>query len=170
MSDREIEVHPGVPVWDGDAASTFEAFFRVAEPRLRRALIARFGSDNGREATVDALVYGWRNWDRVRSMANPLGYLYRVGASKAPARSGAVGLHVDVVGSDREPLVEPGLEAALDQLSEAQRVCVVLRYSFEWTYAEIGELLDVSVSSVRNHLDRALRKLRSSLALEVGHE
>lgn len=167
MSDPEIEVHPGVVVWEGDSAATFEAFFRVAEPRLRRALIARFGIDGGREATVDALVYGWRNWERIRSMANPLGYLYRVGTSRAPGPSRTVGLDVDVIGTDRDPLVEPGLESALKELSESQRVSVVLRHSFEWTYAEIAELLDVSVSSVRNHLDRALRKLRSSLDLEV---
>ena len=59
----------------------FAAFFAVAEPRLRRALVAAYGADRGGDATSEALVYGWQHWDRVREMANPVGYLYRVGQS-----------------------------------------------------------------------------------------
>ncbi|MCP3856296.1 MAG: RNA polymerase sigma factor [Actinomycetia bacterium] len=65
-----------------------------------------------------------------------------------------------------EPWAEPQLEPALDLLSENQRVAVVLRHSFEWTYDEIAELLDISVSTVRNHLNRGLEKLRQSLEVD----
>ena len=67
----------------------------------------------------------------------------------------------------REPWIEPGLEAALDTLTEQERVVAVLRHSFEWTYEEIGELLDISVSSVRTQLDRAMVKLRGTLEVTV---
>lgn len=148
----------------------FDAFFVVAEPRLRRALIARYGIDSGREATIDALTYAWRHWERVAVMENPVGYLYRVGTSSARVQLAPMTFElVGDVASERglvEPLVEPGLEAGLDTLSEAQRVAVVLRHSFEWTYAEIAELLEVSVSSVRNHLDRAMTKLRAALEVD----
>ena len=72
------------------------------------------------------------------------------------------------VPSGGEPWIEPGLEAALEALSEPQRVTVVLRHSFEWTYGEIAELLEVSVSTVRNHLARGMEKLRT--ALEVASD
>ena len=73
----------------GDAA--FTAFMTEAEPRLRRALVARFGMHVGRDATLDAFVYGWKNWERIGSMENPVGYLYRVGVSQArPPRSVAI--------------------------------------------------------------------------------
>lgn len=139
----------------------FTAFVAEAEPRLRRALVARHGIDSGRDAAADALVYAWRHWDRVRAMDNPVGYLYRVGASTVtPQRGDLWAVPADVY---REPWVEPGLEASLSKLSESQRVAVVLRHSFEWTYEEIAELLGVTVSTVRNHLDRGMRKLRSGL-------
>ncbi|MEM8708987.1 MAG: hypothetical protein AAGE98_21175 [Actinomycetota bacterium] len=59
--------------------STFATFFAEAEPKLRPALIARYGGELGRDATAEALAYGWQHWDRVAAMDNPVGYLYRVG-------------------------------------------------------------------------------------------
>ena len=67
----------------------------------------------------------------------------------------------------REPWIEPGLEAGLDVLTEPQRVAVVLRHSFEWTYDEIAELLGVSVSTVRTQVARGMKKLRDSLEVTV---
>jgi RNA polymerase sigma factor (sigma-70 family) len=94
-----------------------------------------------------------------------VGFLYRVGSSsvrpsKEPPRLAAVHDH-------REPWIEPALEGSLDALTEPQRIAVVLRHSFEWTYEEIAELLDVSVSTVRNHLARGMDKLRIGLEVSV---
>ena len=54
---------------------TFDEFVERAEPRLREALTAALGSDAGREATADALAYGWEHWSRIGGMENPAGYL-----------------------------------------------------------------------------------------------
>jgi DNA-directed RNA polymerase specialized sigma24 family protein len=40
---------------------------------------------------------------------------------------------------------------------------VVLVHCFAWTPVEVAELLDVSVSTVRNHLDRGMKRLRATL-------
>lgn len=37
----------------------FVAFARTVEPRLRIALMARFGPDRGREAASEALAWAW---------------------------------------------------------------------------------------------------------------
>lgn len=58
---------------------SFDSFFRVNEPLLRRALVAGFGGDAGRDATAQALEYAWRNWSRVRQLDHSVGYLYRLG-------------------------------------------------------------------------------------------
>lgn len=58
---------------------SFTEFARNAEPRLRHALVAAYGPDLGREAAAEAIAYGWEHWDRLRTMDNPIGYLYRVG-------------------------------------------------------------------------------------------
>ncbi len=65
-----------------------------------------------------------------------------------------------------DPAFEPGLLPALSQLTEAQRTAVVLVHGFGWTMKEVGDMTGVKVTSVQNHLDRALRKLRA--ALKVG--
>ena len=52
-------------------------FARTAEPRLRYALVARYGADRGREVANDALVHGWRHWERVQGMANLASHLER---------------------------------------------------------------------------------------------
>jgi len=147
-------------------STAFEEFMADAEPRLRRALVARHGMHLGRDATLDAMIYGWKHWDRVSEMDNPVGYLYRVGASsirppKEPPQLAAVQEY-------REPWIEPALETSLGALSEQQRVAVVLRHSFEWTYAEIAELLDISVSTVRTQLSRGMEKLRRALEVTVN--
>jgi len=54
----------------------------------------------------------------------------------------------------------------LADLSESQRVCVLLVAAFGWTRMETGELLGIDESTVRTHLRRGLTHLRT--ALEVS--
>jgi len=141
----------------------FAAFMLDAEPRLRRALVAAFGSQRGREATAESLAWGWEHWTRVREMQNPVGYLYRVGRSRTRQR------RVPVV-FDRpdatEPWVEPHLGTALSALSERQRTAVVLVHGYGWTLREVSEVAGIRVTSVQNHLDRGLRHLRAALGVD----
>jgi DNA-directed RNA polymerase specialized sigma24 family protein len=146
-------------------APAFEAFMATAEPRLRRALIARHGIEAGGDATLDAFVYCWQHWGRVSVMDNPLGYLYRVGTSRVRYPKSPRRTPLEAV--DHDPWIEPALEPSLDLLTENQRVAVVLHHSFEWTYEEIAEFLEVSVSTVRNHLSRGMDKLRTALEVTV---
>ena len=44
-----------------EPAAAFEAFFRETEPKLRRALVAAYGPDLGREAASVALSYAWEH-------------------------------------------------------------------------------------------------------------
>jgi RNA polymerase sigma factor (sigma-70 family) len=60
-------------------------------------------------------------------------------------------------------MVEPGLQDAMAELSESQRIAVVLVHGYAWTLREVAELIDVSVSTVQTHVDRALAKLRAAL-------
>lgn len=145
--------------------TTFTRFVEEVEPRLRRALVAGFGSDRGREATADALVYAWRKWEKVSLLDNPAGYLYRVGQRFAKKRRPTAPLFT-LPEPRSEPWIEPGLPVALAKLSPRQRTAVVLHHSYEWTYAEIGDLLGLSISTIRNHCERGMDKLKA--ALEVS--
>ena len=58
------------------------SFALWAEPRLRRAFMAAYGVERGRDATAEALGAGWEYWEQVRKMVSPLGYCYRAGQSR----------------------------------------------------------------------------------------
>ena len=66
-------------------ASSFETFFSEAEPRLRRALVAAYGVQRGREATATPCLYLGTLGPAQRN-ADPMGYLYRVAQSKVRTR------------------------------------------------------------------------------------
>jgi len=155
-----------VTVDEGFAA--FEAFVQDVEPRLRRALVATFGAQVGREATVDALAYAWEHRVSVLPMANPAGYLYRVGQTSA-RRQLRPAPRASSAAEPEEPSFEPGLASALAHLSEQQRACVVLVHGFGWTQREAAVLLSISASTVRNHIDRALSRLRRDLEVRNAH-
>ena len=141
-----------------DATDRFSRFVVEFEPRLRRALVALCGPEDGRDATAEALGYAWANWERVEAMANPVGYLYRVGASRARRRRQP---QLPPVEPTRLPEIDPGLPAALARLTARQRVVVILVHAEGWTQREVADLLELSPSSVNNHLDRALARLRA---------
>ena len=140
--------------------AAFEDFFVHAEPRLRCALVAAYGTERGREAAAEALAYGWEHWDVVRTLDNPLGYLYRVGQSRTRTRKTPV---VFVQQPDTDIWVEPGLPAALAQLTDRQRLAVVLVHAFGWQLREVAELTGIAVTTVQNHLERGLARLRALL-------
>lgn len=149
------------PEWTGE--ETFYDFVRGAEAKLSFALAAAYGPDIGSEATAEALAYAWENWKRVRAMDNPLGYLFRVGQSKARRywwkRPPIAPLPPESV----DHVVEPGLLKGLEQLSRNQRMCVVLVDGFGWTQQEVAELLGVTRSTVQKHHERGLTRLREIL-------
>jgi RNA polymerase sigma factor (sigma-70 family) len=141
----------------------FDAFFTNAEPRLRRALVAAYGPERGREALSEALAYAWEHWDRVQTMDNSIGYLYRVGQSRTrPRREPEL---FPPLPTAQAPWTEPELPRALARLSERERVAVVLVNGFGWTLREVAEMIEVSVSSVQSYLERGLRKLRDALGV-----
>jgi len=148
----------------------FTAFVHEVEPRLLEALTATYGPIDGREATVDALSWAWEHWERLADVGNKPGYLYRVGqtatrrfAVRSLPLTGPLRASVG-----RLPEVEPGLIPALARLSDQQRTVVLLVHAFDWSQTEVAELLDITPSTVREHLRRALEGLRQRL--EANHE
>lgn len=148
-------------------AETFDAFVERAEPRLREALTATLGSEAGREATADALAYGWEHWARVGRLENPAGYLYAVGRSNQRRRFRRRRTVLMEVDPERTPWVEPELPAALAALPDQQRIVVVLLHCFEWTMSEVTDLLGVSKSTVQSHAERGIERLRSKMGVTL---
>ena len=132
---------------------------------MRLALTPGFGPDRAADGITDALMYAWRHWEKVLEMENPHGYLYRIARRRAQRRPRREPV-APAIRAVAEPAVEPGLERALDRLSPMQRTVTVLVEGFEWRQSEVAELLGISHSSVRRHLDRGLGKLRDALGVD----
>lgn len=152
----------------GDDSVAFTAFVAAAEPPLRRAFVAAYGPDAGRDALADVLAWAFEHFDRVRGLANPAGYLWRVGQTasgrqrrrarfEVPLEEGAGRATANAPDRD-EPLV-----AALATLTVHQRVAVVLVHGYGYRLAEAADVLGCSVSTLRNHLARGLDHARREL-------
>ncbi len=149
----------------GTSTGSFTAFARHTEPRLRRALVAALGADLAGDALAEAMGYAWQHWERIEQMENPGGYLYRVARSRTSQLSRREPVLLPRVPEREAPWIEPGLPAALSDLPERQRVAVVLVHCFQYTHAEAAEVLGIKRSSVQNHVERGLRKLRRAMGV-----
>jgi RNA polymerase sigma factor (sigma-70 family) len=146
----------------------FTRFVERHEPRLRHALGASFGASLGSDACAAALSWAWETWPRAAGLANPVAYLYKVGRSSLRLDRIREAPHPDVPDAsvDPEPF-DPDLVGALAELTEQQRAAVVLVHGFGWTLAEAADVLDVKVSTVRNHVRRGIAKLHAALEEEA---
>jgi DNA-directed RNA polymerase specialized sigma24 family protein len=142
----------------------FEEFVRATEPRLRRALAGHLPTDRVHDGLSEAFAHAWSNWDRVRTMENPAGYLFRVAQSKSRTRlEGAL----PETPRSHPPHVEPGLIDAMRGLPRQQRSVVWLVHACDWTYAEVAEALGISASAVGTHLTRGISTLRARLGVNA---
>jgi RNA polymerase sigma-70 factor (ECF subfamily) len=56
------------------------------------------------------------------------------------------------------------LAAALQRLSEIERICFVLKHMEQWRLKEIAAELDTNIGAVKQAIFRAVKKLRVSMA------
>ena len=61
---------------------------------------------------------------------------------------------------------EEAVQQALSRLSEKMRTVVILRYYLELSYAEIAQILDIPLGTVKSRLNLALKTLREELVTE----
>jgi RNA polymerase sigma-70 factor (ECF subfamily) len=151
---------------------TFEDFDRENRRNLERAIAARYPSDLAVESVADAMELAWPRWSRIRTTRNPVGYVYRIAERRAgrASRRRRWGFTSDIGGvvDPVDTATDVDLQAALDQLSLRQRQVVVLTQGWGLSYLETATLLGISVTSLRNHLDRGLARLRSELGSAYG--
>lgn len=156
----------GLMLSDRVLSESYGEFVAANERRLRQALTASLGNDSGREAAAEALAYGWEHWERVRGMANPVGYLFVVGRDRG-RRARRRPVRLPSAESVGVPWVEPGLADGLAGLADRQRQVVMLLHCFEWTMSEVAEVLGISKSAVQTHERRGMRLLRRRLGVDA---
>jgi RNA polymerase sigma-70 factor (ECF subfamily) len=158
--DREVVLNTG-----GASSAAFDAFVADAQVRLRRAFVARYGVDLGVEACSESITWAYANRSRLIGMTNPVGYLYRVGQTAVRTQvrwKRAPMFPVEVADNDL-PLPDEGLHVAMTKLNRDQRCAVMLVHAYGYPYADAASLLDIPVSTLKNHLNRGLARLRQLL-------
>jgi len=94
---------------------------------------------------------------QVSARTNRMDYLPDLAAS-ADIRTAAMSAEEEMLASERNAR----FAAALDQLNPVQRECLALR-TRGLKYREIGDVLNLSVSTVGEHVQRGLEKLKELL-------
>lgn len=146
--------------FDDAFADLYKVGFRVAFRILGDRALAE-------DVAQDTMTRAYARWWRLRS--DPERWVSRVSANRAIdhwRRNRREDLTGDeIVRSQRgEPVVERlALADALSRLSRRQREVVVLRYLAGYPEADVAEILDCSVGSVKTHASRGLSSLRTTL-------
>jgi RNA polymerase sigma-70 factor (ECF subfamily) len=172
-----VELAEHLPV-DVDVASeavgpalSFESFFADHHGRLYSALCATTGNrQEAEELAQEAFLRVWERWERVSSLENPAGYLYRTAMNlfrkrlrraKVAMRK-AVGQYepsdaYDVVDA-RETVIQ-----GLRELTPAQRGAVVLTNLRGFSSEEAADMLGMSAATVRALASRGRSRMRKAV-------
>lgn len=158
-----------------DEAAEFEAWYTVEYPRVLTMLTVVVGSrEMAVEATNEAFVRAWERWGRVSRMRSPGGWLYQVAVNVARRqarrrlmerellRKASVSVEMGTPPAGLQPEVWD----AVRSLPQRQRTAVALRYVFDYTEAQIAEIMRIRPGTVAATLSAARRQLAELLSLE----
>jgi DNA-directed RNA polymerase specialized sigma24 family protein len=141
----------------------------------RRALISGYGPAVGAEAADDMAVWAFANVDRLETVKNRAGYLYRVGRTCArrikrvhDRNSGDSTWRLNTPDHSDAVVVSIELGDAMASLSRMQRSAVLLCDGYGYPLGEAAAVLCCSVSTLRNHRNRGLKRLRQAMHIDVG--
>jgi RNA polymerase sigma-70 factor (ECF subfamily) len=165
VSERDASATPASP------APSFEAFFEAEHERLLRALYLVTGNlQEAEEVMQDAFLSVWERWDRVGSMEEPTGYLYRTAMNRFRSRlrsatraarrvvRTAEGADDFAAADERDALAR-----ALAALPRRQRAAIVLTELLGYGSEEAGRILGVKDVTVRSLASQARAFLRDHL-------
>ena len=139
------------------AALSFEDFFQAESQQLfRRLWLVTGNRADSEEITQDAFLALWERWDRVATLDDPTGYLYRTAmnmfrkryrrAMLAARRVVRPSLRTDdfTAADDRDVVMH-----ILDELTPRQRAALVLTEMLSFTSEEAGAMLGIRPGTVR---------------------
>jgi RNA polymerase sigma-70 factor (ECF subfamily) len=179
MEDKTLDLASHPPESEaiaGERLLDFGVFFDREKAGLFRALCLvtrnRFEAE---ELTQDAFLSVYEHWDRVGTMDDPSGYLYRTAMNtfrswhrrSALAAKRTIGLTRtdDAIARIDE---HDAVVRALQPLSARQRAAVVLIDLIGYSPEEAGRMLGIRTSTVRTYLERAHHELKAKM--DEAHE
>lgn len=167
----------GAGVIDSSAVGRDEAMLRLFDehyvPLCRLAFVILGDHALAEEVVMEALVKTFSGWGRLRDKGRADFYLRRavINLSRSGIRRKIVERRAQA-SLEARPSSSPDpdapensaiLLAAVRELPERQRACVVLRYYEDLPDAQVAEILDCSVGTVKSQLSKARAKLLATL-------
>jgi RNA polymerase sigma-70 factor (ECF subfamily) len=155
-------------------ALSFEEFFDREKAGLYGALcLVVHDRHEAEDLTQDAFVRVFERWDRVSSMGDPRGYLYRTAMNvfRSRYRRARIALRRSagaLPNDDSFAQVEArdATVRALASLSPRQRAAVVLTDLLGFRSDEAAKMLGIRASTVRMHASRAHAALKVTMSDE----
>jgi RNA polymerase sigma-70 factor (ECF subfamily) len=152
----------------------FEEFFEAERGRLFRALILiTHDSVEAEDLMQDAFVRVWERWDRVGTLDDPVGYLFKTALN---LRRSALRRAMTAAARSMRPLAERDLiqgvlerdEAmrSLASLTERQRAAIVVTELLGYSSQEAGAILGVRPGTVRMLASQGRAALREQKEAE----
>jgi RNA polymerase sigma-70 factor, ECF subfamily len=152
-------------------SESFEAFFDEQHADLFGALyLITRNRHEADEIMQDAFLNLWERWEKVSSLADPVGYLYRTAlnlfrkrwrrASLSLKRSAGLAPRDDEIA-----LIEMRVDVirAMGPLSPRQRAAIVLTDLLGYSSEEAGSMMGIAPATVRMHASRGRAALASTL-------
>ena len=174
---------PEVPSID---VRTDPAMYAEAYPRIRRYIGSLVHDPSeADDLTQEAFLRAYRSRDALREPQAQLTWLYRIATNvsvdrmrqraRQPAVAGAETLEIDPAddGAALHKVLEQGemshcIQEFLSALPDNYRAVLMMADLQEMTGREIGELLGISVATVKIRLHRARQKLKAAIAAECA--
>jgi RNA polymerase sigma-70 factor (ECF subfamily) len=166
---RSVPAGPVEGTAVGETAPSFEEFYGATFRRLFTALCLVTGNRyEAEEIAQDAFLRVFERWDRVGSLEDPTGYVFRVSMNLFRSRWRRVSLAVrrelflapsatdDLAAvEDRDQVIR-----LLRELDPRQRAAVLLTAILDHSAEEAGRMLGLRASSVRSLTTRARARMK----------
>lgn len=155
-------------------ADFHDAISRRSDRWFAACLRITRNADLAEDAVQEALLCAWNKRDQFQRTASLETWIHRIAVNAAlqllrkerpdrfqPLTSEAVGGADSPEQGVRDEEVGAILAGAFKHLSDAERVCFVLKHLEQWRLREIADELGTDVGPVKQALFRAVKKLRA---------
>jgi RNA polymerase sigma-70 factor, ECF subfamily len=167
----------GIPqaVAEADRSRAFEAAVHEHQAMVY-SVAYHFLQDHAvaEELAQEVFLELYRHWDEIESREHRIHWLRKVASRRCidQARRRKLRNHVSLEEAPEpfswmpaaDPVLKRFIEQLLGKLAETPRLVVIMRYQEGLEPAEIADVLDMPVATVKSHLQRSLALLRRKLS------
>jgi RNA polymerase sigma factor (sigma-70 family) len=149
----------------------FQTVLEEYREDVLRFLIATVGRNEADDVFQETFLAALRAYPRLHRADNLRGWLLKIAhnkaidAHRARKRAPVPAEDVDPGAADARPdPPDDALWSAVHSLPERQRTAVILRFTFDFAYREMGQVMDSSEEAARRNVFEGLKKLREVYA------